>query len=174
MKTRIFYDAKTLLLGFATSIFALMLLGVWRRLDLTTFLFIQILTLTFLLYVTLFFIGKHRISFIASRELSIVLIVFLVATSTTLNIDRSRSFATLKWVSQIQDSGPVKIEEIRIAKGLSAEEAMAVEQRIYEQVQLGSLIETPEGVSLSRMGVVILWIAENIATLCNLKGYKNF
>lgn len=174
MKTRIFYDAKTLLLGFATSIFALMLLGVWRRLDLTTFLFIQILTLTFLLYVTLFFIGKHRISFIASRELSIVLIVFLVATSTTLNIDRSRSFATLKWVSQIQDSGPVKIEEIRIAKGLSAEEAMAVEQRIYEQVQLGSLIETPEGVSLSRIGKVILWIAENIATLCNLKGYKNF
>lgn len=174
MKTRIFYDAKTLLLGFATSIFALMLLGVWRRLDLTTFLFIQILTLTFLLYVTLFFIGKHRISFIASRELSIVLIVFLVATSTTLNIDRSRSFATLKWVSQIQDSGPVKIEEIRIAKGLSAEEAMAVEQRIHEQVQFGSLIETPEGVSLSRIGKVILWIAENIATLCNLKGYKNF
>lgn len=174
MKTRIFYDAKTLLLGFATSIFALMLLGVWRRLDFTTFLFIQILTLTFLLYVTLSFIGKHRISFIASRELSIVLIVFLVATSTTLNIDRSRSFATLKWVSQIQDSGPVKIEEIRIAKGLSAEEAMAVEQRIHEQVQLGSLIETPEGVSLSRMGAVILWIAENIATLCNLKGYKNF
>jgi len=174
LKTRIFYDAKTLLLGFATSIFALMLLGVWRRLDFTTFLFIQILTLTFLLYVILFFIGKNRISFIASRELSIVLIVFLVATSTTLNIDRSRSFATLKWVSQIQDSGPVKIEEIRIAKGLSAEEAMAVEQRIYEQVQLGSLIETPEGVSLSRSGEVILWIAENIATLCNLKGYKNF
>jgi len=174
LKTRIFYDAKTLLLGFATSIFALMLLGVWRRLDLTTFLFIQILALTFLLYIILLLIGKRKIPFVASRELSVVLIVFLVATSTTLNIDRSRSFATLKWVSQIQESGPVKIEEIRIAKGLSAEEAVAVEQRIYEQVQIGSLIETPEGVSLSRMGAVILWFAENIATLCNLKDYKNF
>lgn len=172
LKRQIFFDIKTLAAGLIASVVTLLALGAWRRIDVETFLFIQILVLTFFLYLSLLFMSKKRFVFADARELTVVLIVFLVVTSTTLNIDRSRSFATLKWVSQMQASGPVSIEEIKIMKRLSPEETEAFEQRIAEQIQLGSLSETSEGVALSRMGTVIVWIAEKIAALCNLSGYR--
>lgn len=172
MKRRIIFDAKTIAFGLVASALTFVVLGTWRRVDIATFLFIQILALTLLLYIVLILASKRRFPLINTRELSIVMIVFLVVTSTTLNIDRSRSFATLKWVSEMQELGPVSVEKIITVKKLNEEDERAIEQRIKEQLQLGSLSKTSEGIKLSVMGVVIVWIAERISTLCNLTGYR--
>jgi hypothetical protein len=97
----------------------------------------------------------------------------LLISSSTLNIDRSRSVAVLKWVEQLQDSGPVQPLEIAQAKRLSSEESKAIQQRIEEQIQFGSLKRASTGVMLTKRGSVIVWVADKISKLCHLTGYQN-
>jgi hypothetical protein len=108
----------------------------------------------------------------SGRELISVIIAFTVASSLTLNIDRSRSFSSLKWVYELQTSGPVEVSDLREFKKLSSEDFKAVNQRIEEQIQLGFLREGTEGVVLTKRGEAIIWIAKLVARFCNLTGFN--
>jgi len=154
------------------TIIVLSLLAIWRRIEVSTFLFTQLTILCLIIYIVLLLISNKLGKVLRRQELVSVLIAFTVASSLTLNIDRSRSFSTLKWVHELQSNGAVSLIELKVYKDLSPEDFRAVQQRVEEQIQLGSIIEKREGVVLSRRGEIIIWIADRIARFCNLTGFN--
>ena len=115
---------------------------IWRTFDTETFLFLQICATSLFAYVTimLFRITGKRSIFL-NQELAVIAISFVIITTLTLNIDRSRSVFVLKWVNELSSSSPVKIEEIVKFKDLSPLDTAVVAQRLDEQEQLGLLDE---------------------------------
>ena len=106
-------ELKTIISSLAGAILILLFLVIWRTFDTETFLFLQICATSLFAYVALMLIritGKRSI--FLNQELAVIAISFVIITTLTLNIDRSRSVFVLKWVNELSSSSSVKIEEI--------------------------------------------------------------
>jgi len=165
-------DLRTIGLGLLFTLLTFFQLAIWRLLETETFLFIQILVITFVNYLFTLWISPKNSMRIQVNLFGAVLVAFVLVTFTTVNVDRSRSFTTLKWVHELQLSGPVSVDEIENAKRLTARDVTAIEQRIEEQVQFGTLNGKGDGFVLSAFGEIILSIANGLSVVCNLKGYQ--
>lgn len=165
-------ELKTIISSIAGAILILLFLVIWRTFDTETFLFLQICATSLFAYVTimLFRITGKRSIFL-NQELAVIAISFVIITTLTLNIDRSRSVFVLKWVNELSSSSPVKIEEIVKFKDLSLLDTAVVTQRLDEQEQLGLLDEVGNGYKLSVVGNIFIKFASAFAKLMNLSGF---
>ena len=165
-------ELKTIISSIAGAILILLFLVIWRTFDTETFLFLQICATSLFAYVTimLFRITGKRSIFL-NPELAVIAISFVIITTLTLNIDRSRSVFVLKWVNELSSSSPVKVEEIVKFKDLSPLDTAVVAQRLDEQEQLGLLDEVGNGYKLSVFGNLFVKFASAFAKLMNLSGF---
>lgn len=165
-------ELKIIISSIACASLILLFLVIWRTFDTETFLFLQICATSLFAYVAimLFRIGGKR-SIFHNQELAVIAISFVIITTLTLNIDRSRSVFVLKWVNELSSSSPVKIEEIVKFKDLSPLDAAVVAQRLDEQEQLGLLDEVGNGYKLSVFGNLFVKFASAFAKVMNLSGF---
>ena len=161
----------------ATGIIATFLLFVFvyafRLTSNEVFLFIQIITCSFVLYLLLLVIGT-KIVFFQNRELLSVLIAFTIVATLLLNIDRSRSFFVLKWVSEYSKDGEIQPEQLILKKNLGYLDKKAIQKRIEEQIQSQTISINDKGqIKLTMLGQLIVKISTFIAKLFHLKGFLN-
>lgn len=172
MKNVLFLEFRKVLLGIICTVFSLFILSIWRHYDSETFLFIQIICVTFFSY--LFFLTvESKIKYFNGNSLVAALISFTLVTSLALNIDRSRSVQVIKWVYQLSSHSAVSIEEIARFKDLTLNEIPAIEQRLKEQHDLGLLHEQDENYSLSFSGNLFIKIANFLSKVLELSGYRS-
>lgn len=170
MNPRIKNEIQNLKSGIIATVICGFLLGVLRIFDSKTFLFLQILACCLFTYIALSIFFRRRPSLIG-RELVAVLIAFTIVGFLTLNIDRSRSFFLLKWVSQYESSSGVTVEEIAKAKNLSGLDVQALQQRVGEQKQSIMLSANGEKVRLTVFGRLFVKTCAFLAHIFNLQGY---
>lgn len=158
------------------SFFSLLIISVWRIFDTKTFLFTQIVTIS---SVVLFFSyglanlkTKSWTFFIRGNEMLAGLMVFVVLSSSLINVDRSRSIFVLKWISSSQELG-ISESELALKHQESGIGTTAISQRVREQIQIGTVAIESNKLHLTLRGRVILRISFILSDLANLKGFKD-
>lgn len=173
IKIRVFFrkEFEKLLSGILISALILVLLGVWRIFDEQTFLFSQIVLLSFATYFLLLNLRTSP-SLFKGNELVSVLIAFTLISTLTLNIDRSRSVFVIKWVSTLSSTSPTTLDEIIKYKNFTASESSAIMQRLAEQEQIGMLNKSPTGYRLTFLGNCFIKVSQFLAKVLHLKGFE--
>ena len=167
-------ELKTILISVLITIIGLLLLGLWRFFQDSTFLFIQILTVTaglgFVIYLISFMLENRVSAILRSRELAIIVLSFTLLSFFTLNIDRSRSFFLLKWVSESSDQRTT-LQEIGISQNFSIKDMQDFKQRIQEQKESGTLKEENGQIKVTTLGSAIVAVSKFIAKVLSLNGF---
>jgi len=166
-------EIRKILTGIVTTLIAMLVIAVWRQFDTNTFIFLQILLVTLLIAILCYVLSENKYlkKFLHQNELIAALIPFVIVSFLLLNIDRSRSIYVVKWVGANQNVG-VTLEELRTSKNLTPSEYSAIQQRINEQVQSGTLVEADSKIRLTVRGKIMLKIIEAVAKIENLTGYS--
>ena len=166
-------EIRKILTGIVTTLLAMLVIAVWRQFDTNTFIFLQILLVTLLIAILCYALSENIYlkKFLHQNELVAALIPFVIVSFLLLNIDRSRSIYVVKWVGANQNVG-VTLEELRTSKNLTPSEFSAIQQRISEQVQSGTLIEADSKIRLTARGKFMLKVIETVAKIENLTGYS--
>jgi hypothetical protein len=100
------------------------------------------------------------------------LVIFISASNTLLNIDRSRSFYVLNWVGQGEvANSPNGLDLTRVHSGEKMS-SVAIEKRIEEQVARGLIKRTGGNFLLTNRGKLTLWVANFISHVYSLQGWK--
>jgi hypothetical protein len=173
LRKRFSADMQSLLLGLSATFLLFVMIGIWRLFDTNTFLFIQLVISSILLYILIVFLGIFPFAkFFVSREFLSILIAFTVASSLLLNIDRSRSVYLVKWVYQYSKESPVPLEEIIAVKRLTEAEGLSIKQRVGEQGQLAFIKNDQKGLSVTWLGRAFVSLAEICSKLFNLNGFE--
>jgi energy-coupling factor transporter transmembrane protein EcfT len=174
MKNLIKREVATIILALIFTAISFVLFALIRKIDTDTFSFLQIIMVTFLIAVfvyTLSFLGYRNFSSIFhGRELTIVLIVFTLLSFAVLNIDRSRSFYLIKWVSISGEKG-ISTAELADKYNLSSQDFSDLSQRVREQKESGTLFESKGKLHLTRAGKAIASVSTFIAGFASLTGY---
>ena len=167
-------EFKTVLISVLVTIFGFLLLAIWRFFQDSTFLFTQILIVTaglgFLIYLISFMLENRVSALLRSRELAIIVLTFTLLSFFTLNIDRSRSFFLLKWVSESSESGTT-LQEISVSQYFSEKDIEDFKQRIEEQKESGTLKEENGQVKVTALGSAIVSVSRFIAKAVSLNGF---
>ena len=167
-------EFKTVLISVLVTIFGFLLLAIWRFFQDSTFLFTQILIVTaglgFLIYLISFMLENRVSALLRSRELAIIVLTFTLLSFFTLNIDRSRSFFLLKWVSESSESGTT-LQEISVSQNFSVKDIEDFKQRIEEQKESGTLKEENGQVKVTALGSAIVSVSRFIAKAVSLNGF---
>lgn len=165
-------EFERILVGLATTLLAMLIIAIWRQFDTQTFIFLQILAVSILIAILCYALSetKYLSKFLHQNELVAALIPFVLVSFLLLNIDRSRSIYLLKWVGSNQNSGTT-LEQLRTVKNLTPSEFSAIQQRISEQEQSGTIVEKNSNIQLSLRGQFMLKIIEAVARFENLTGY---
>ena len=167
-------EFKTVLISVLVTIFGFLLLAIWRFFQDSTFLFTQILIVTaglgFLIYLISFMLENRVSALLRSRELAIIVLTFTLLSFFTLNIDRSRSFFLLKWVSESSESGTT-LQEISASQNFSVKDIEDFKQRIEEQKESGTLKEENGQVKVTALGSAIVSVSRFIAKAVSLNGF---
>jgi hypothetical protein len=101
-----------------------------------------------------------------------VLLFILFAQGTLLNIDRSRSLYILSWAHH-QKIGI--IDNTIVISGVISSESTAVQaisQRVQEHIQRGLMATDGNLVSLTKRGEMYYDVADFLAKIFNLRGWK--
>ena len=174
MKRLIKRETMTITLALIFTAIAFIFFALIRKFDTDTFSFLQIIMVSILIAIfvyTLSNLGHKRISSIFyGRELPIVLIVFTLLSFAVLNIDRSRSLYLIKWVSFSGDQG-ISTAELAVKYNLSSQDFSDLSQRIREQKESGTLVESEGKLHLTRVGNAIAAVSTFIANFASLSGY---
>ena len=102
------------------------------------------------------------------RYIVICLLVFTLAQSSLLNIDRSRSFYVLAWVDQakvIKDNEKIVLLDIFSEEGIALK---PIQDRVLEQEKRGLLTVNDEIYTLTQRGRFVLWFANHLGRIYNL------
>jgi hypothetical protein len=167
-------EFNTVLISVLVTILGFLLLGIWRFFQDSTFLFTQILIVTaglgFLIYIITLMLENRVSAVLRSRELAIIVLTFTLLSFFTLNIDRSRSFFLLKWVSESSESGTT-LQEISVSQNFSVKDIEDFKQRIQEQKESGTLKEENGQVKVTVLGSAIVTVSRFIAKAVSLNGF---
>ena len=167
-------ELKTILISVLITILGFLLLGLWRFFQDSTFLFTQILLVTaglgFVIYLITFMLENRVSTLLRSRELAIIALTFTLLSFFTLNIDRSRSFFLLKWVSESSEKG-ITLEEIGKSQNFSIRDVEDFKQRIQEQKDSGTLKEENGQIRVTALGSAIVSVSRFIAKVVSLNGF---
>ena len=104
------------------------------------------------------------------KELAITSIVFVILSFSVLNIDRSRSFYLIKWISISGDQGTTTTQ-ISEKYSLSAQDSRELAQRVEEQKESRTIVEVDGKLQLTLLGKMVVTVSSWIAHLINLTGY---
>jgi hypothetical protein len=172
LRKKIRKEIERILVGLATTLLAMLIIAFWRQFDTETFIFLQISAVSILIAILCYALSesKYLSRFLHHNELVVALIPFILVSFLLLNIDRSRSIHLLKWVGSNQNSGTT-LEQLRTVKNLTPSEFSAIQQRISEQEQSGTIVENKSKIQLSYWGQCMLKIIEAVARFENLTGY---
>jgi len=117
-----------------------------------------------------------KISVDKSHEVILVitfaLVLFLGASSTILNIDRSRSFFVLSWVNQglvSNKNGQVDLQKVHSMEKLNPE---GISQRLSEQMARGLVKVNQNNYVLTNKGKFTLSISDALARIFTLDGWN--
>lgn len=167
-------ELKTILISVLITILGFLLLGLWRFFQDSTFLFTQILLVTaglgFVIYLITVMLESRVSALLRSRELAIIVLTFTLLSFFTLNIDRSRSFFLLKWVSESSESGTT-LQEISVSQNFSVKDIEDFKQRIEEQKESGTLKEENGQIRVTALGSTIVSVSRFIAKAVSLNGF---
>lgn len=165
-------DFARLFLGVIFGIILIILISIWRFYDTKTFLFLQLMVISLVmqLLMFIFLIRKNYVNFIADNWIVVFLIGFTIASVLLLNVDRSRSFYTIKWVGNYGQNG-VSQSSLTHELKLTPSEVIAISQRLTEQVQSGTLYKSEGIYRLTSRGKILNFICHKIAIFANLKGF---
>jgi hypothetical protein len=150
----------------------LLILYVWRSINSSWFLFLQVISGSLILYFSLL-VSSGRFNFFRGKELVATLMAFIIVAVLFLNIDRSRSFYLLKWVNQYSVNGFATLETILVTKGFDDVQAQALKQRLKEQAESATLSVEGEKIRLTVLGRIIVSISNFFAGVFRLNGYIN-
>jgi hypothetical protein len=167
-------EITTVAISLCLTLVSLLILAFVRFFDNSTFLFLQLLLITFLISLLIYGlsgISSHRLKIdLRGRELAITSIVFLMLSFSVLNIDRSRSFYLIKWISISGHQGTTTTQ-ISDKYNLSPQDAKDLAQRVKEQKESRTIVEVDGKLHLTLLGKVIVTVSSWIAQLTNLNGY---
>jgi hypothetical protein len=167
-------EFKTVLVSILVAILGFLILGFWRFFQNSTFLFLQILIVTAILGALIYFITtivENRFSsLLRGRELTSIVVAFTLISFFTLNIDRSRSFYLIKWVSESSNTGTT-IQEISRIQNFSSADIADFRQRIQEQEESGTLKVENGRIKVTFLGSIVVSISKFIAKIESLDGY---
>jgi hypothetical protein len=104
------------------------------------------------------------------RELTSIVFAFTLISFVTLNVDRSRSFYLIKWVSESSKTGTT-LQEISESKNLSPEDIKDFRQRINEQKESGTLKVENGQIKVTFLGSIVVAISRFFAKFASLEGY---
>jgi hypothetical protein len=167
-------DLQKLFYGVITSILVFLILAVWRKYDTNTFIFLQIVFISILLYfILLIFSRMGLMKLINGNEFVSVLVAFTLIFLLVGNIDRSRSVFLIKWVDQYSKEKPITIAELFTLRSFSLSEEISIKQRIDEQKQTLFIKQVDSKLQVTLLGKCFIKFAEIIAQLLNLKGFKS-
>lgn len=167
-------EVITIVLALAFTGMSFALFALYRRFDTKTFSFLQIIFVTIFVAALVYVLSqiqsnKFNLIF-RGRELTIILIVFTLLSFAVLNIDRSRSFYLIKWVS-ISGNNGISIEDIAKKYGLSGQDLRDLGQRVKEQKESGSIVEEEGKLHLTLFGKFVANVSTLIANFASLSGY---
>jgi hypothetical protein len=167
-------EFKTVLISTLVTIIGFLILAFWRLFQNSTFLFTQILIVTAILGVIVYFISsilENRFSaLLRGRELTSIVLAFTLISFVTLNVDRSRSFYLVKWVSESSDTGTT-LQEISKSKNFSREDIKDFRQRINEQKESGTLKLENGRIKVTFLGSIVVLASRFVAKFASLQGY---
>jgi hypothetical protein len=106
-----------------------------------------------------------------TQILLISISVSFVLNTVLLNIDRSRSFYVLSWVSnnQIKNTSGELVISVRSKEALNQE---GVNLRLNENIARGLIKKSDDIFILTSRGKILLEVSEKFANLFNLKNWK--
>ncbi len=128
--------------------------------------------------ITFFFLAIGKIKQLLTKEDFVNLIILSIALclcfqSLILNIDRSRSFYALSWVSQgkvlVKSDGGFDLRGVMSSESTNLE---AINQRLVEQESRGLIEISNDEVRLTKVGIVLFVFAEKIADIYDLQGWN--
>ena len=146
-----------------------------RRISPSSLLYEQINTVAFFSTLLMFLFRNRpwkRIKLENVRQIFLVCIaVSFLFNTLLLNIDRSRSFYVLSWVSNQQitsTSGQIKIT----SQSKEATNTEGVMLRMKENITRGFIKSEEETYSLTLKGEVLLGVSKTLSNLFNLNNWK--
>lgn len=167
-------EFKTVLISALVTVIGFLILAFWRLIQNSTFLFTQILVVTLILGVLVYFfssIFESKFSTVLrGRELTSIVLAFTIISFITLNVDRSRSFYLVKWVSESSDTGTT-LQEISKSKNFSPEDIKDFRQRINEQKESGTLKVENGQIKVTLLGSIVVSVSRFFAKFASLEGY---
>jgi len=167
-------EFKTVLISTLVTIIGFLILAFWRLFQNSTFLFTQILIVTAILGVIVYLFSsvlENRFgALLRGRELTSIVFAFTLISFVTLNVDRSRSFYLIKWVSESSKTGTT-LQEISESKNLSPEDIKDFRQRINEQKESGTLKVENGQIKVTFLGSIVVAISRFFAKFASLEGY---
>jgi hypothetical protein len=167
-------EAVKVLYGFLFTAIMIILLAALRAINVSNFLFIQIVFVSVSLLVLTYFFSRLKWANkrIRGNEIYLVLFAFTISSFLLLNVDRSRSVYLLKWVDAAGANG---ITSLELSSKASVNDLgqLALNQRIDEQIESGNLIRDSEGnLQTSNQGKILNSIFKLTAKFLNLTGYN--
>jgi hypothetical protein len=151
----------------------LFVIRLFRFLD--NLLFEQILlasVLSFLLLPFCHLINKKLNTFIRLEIILAVILFFNLATTSLLNIDRSRSFYLLSWIDKNQLVCSNRGLDFKNVPSLEKFNQEAINQRILEQRDRKLLHYDYNSCSLTELGKFYLFLSSNLSNIFYLDGWK--
>ena len=177
--------SQLLLFSLSTGLIFLLILFFLRILEFLQVLLFEQIILSCLITLILVYVAPYTlrsrskinlnsINNIHYRYIAVILVglIFLGATSTILNIDRSRSFYILSWVDKRLVGE--NLRSINLSKVSSPEKlnSNGIEMRITEQIDRGMIIQRGNKLRLSFRGKITLSIANFLGNIYKLNGWK--
>ncbi len=101
-----------------------------------------------------------------------VVVMVFISQNIYLNIDRSRSFYVLSWISKGEIISTTKGLDLQNVKSTEAENKSAILQRIVEQKSRGLIKKEKNTYKLTEKGNLILNFSELIGKIYDLRGWK--
>ncbi len=98
---------------------------------------------------------------------------FVIAQSTVLTIDRSRSFFVLSWVESSKISFTSKAIDLSLVTSNEKYSTSAIELRLQEQIDRKLIYTNSQSYELTALGRLVLFSANSFAKLFNLTGWYN-
>ena len=118
---------------------------------------------------------RFKTNFLKTRNfetLLMVVVMVFISQNIYLNIDRSRSFYVLSWISKGEIISTTKGLDLQNVKSTEAENKSAILQRIVEQKSRGLIKKEKNTYKLTEKGNLILNFSELIGKIYDLRGWK--
>ena len=167
-----------ILATFMTILFLLRVLRFWESLLFEQILFSSLVTLIIYLYLPILPKRIIRLKHDYSKSVHflyltiiLVVVIFLAATNSILNIDRSRSFFVLSWVNKglvLENGQSIDLSGVSSPERLNA---LGIKMRITEQMDRGIISHKGSRLFLTWRGKITLSVANFLGDIYKLDGW---